>query len=67
MIPCITVGFYAKTNSDRPGKAAAAAVGAQLLLFFKSEPLPWALDKKNKKNCSAWVSNRGHENEELVA
>ena len=49
MIPCITVGFYAKTNSDRPGKAAAAAVGAPLLLFFKSEPLPWALDKKNKK------------------
>ena len=45
MILCITIGFYAKTNSDRPGKAAAAATGAQL--FFKSETLPWALDKKN--------------------
>ena len=37
--------FLCKTNSDRSSKAAAAAAGAQLL-FFKSEPLPWALDKK---------------------
>jgi len=32
VIPCITVGFYAKTNSDRPGKAAAAATGAKFFL-----------------------------------
>ena len=42
--------FYTKTNSDRPGKASAAAASAQLLfIYFKSEPLPQALDKKIKK------------------
>ena len=66
MIPCITVGFYEKTDSDRPSNAAAA-VGAQLLFFLKSEPLPRALNKKNKKNCPAWVLNRGSEKEGLVA
>ena len=60
MIPCITISFYAKTNSDRPGKAAIAAVGAQLLFFLKAEPLPQALVKKIKK-----LSRQGFEPREL--
>ena len=48
MIPCITIGFYAKTNNDRPGKAAAAVAGAQLL-FFKTRATAVGSGKKIKK------------------
>ena len=48
MIPCITVGFYENTDSDRLGKQLPLLQELSFYIF-KSEPLPQALDKKIKK------------------